>query len=139
MFPLPLIFIHAQVTLGTSTIVRIVQNSDRAVRLPVLVETFSERVQGLGSGWETKALTAVPTFETPSTLLCSAESLSHAQLSAAPLTLARQAPLSMGIHQARRLEWVARSAFLLSTNLTIRRRKNKRIGVMGKKGENEQG
>ena len=34
-------------------------------------------------------------------------SLSHVQLFAAPWTAARQAPLSMGILQARILEWVA--------------------------------
>ena len=35
------------------------------------------------------------------------ESLSHFQLFATPWTAARQAPLSMGILQARMLEWVA--------------------------------
>ena len=39
--------------------------------------------------------------------LCCAESLSHVQLLATPRTVARQAPLSMGILQARILEWVA--------------------------------
>ena len=36
-----------------------------------------------------------------------AQSLSHVQLFATPWTAARQAPLSMGILQARMLEWVA--------------------------------
>ena len=39
-------------------------------------------------------------------MLC-AQSLSHVQLFATPWTAARQAPLSMGILQARILEWVA--------------------------------
>ena len=36
-----------------------------------------------------------------------AQSLSHVRLCATPWTVARQAPLSMGILQARILEWVA--------------------------------
>ena len=39
--------------------------------------------------------------------LCCAESLSHVRLFEIPWTVARQAPLSMGILQARILEWVA--------------------------------
>ena len=40
-------------------------------------------------------------------LCCCALSLSRVQLFATPWTVARQAPLSMGIFQARILEWVA--------------------------------
>ena len=40
-------------------------------------------------------------------LLCCAELLSHVWLFATPWTIARQAPLSMGILQATILEWVA--------------------------------
>ena len=40
-------------------------------------------------------------------ILCWAEVLSHVWLFASPWTVARQAPLSMGILQARILEWVA--------------------------------
>ena len=40
-------------------------------------------------------------------VLCGAESLSRVQLFATPWTIVRQAPLSMGILQARILEWVA--------------------------------
>ena len=36
-----------------------------------------------------------------------AKSLSHVRLSVTPWTVARQAPLSIGILQARILEWVA--------------------------------
>ena len=39
-------------------------------------------------------------------VLCCAWSLSHVWLFATPWTVARQAPLSMGILQARILEWV---------------------------------
>ena len=39
--------------------------------------------------------------------LCCAQSLSHVWLFAIPWTVARQAPLSMGVLQARILEWVA--------------------------------
>ena len=42
-------------------------------------------------------------------VLC-AQSLSHVQFFATPLTVAHQAPLSMGILQARILEWVAISS-----------------------------
>ena len=38
---------------------------------------------------------------------CCAESLSRVQLFATPWAVARQAPLSMGILQARILEWMA--------------------------------
>ena len=41
------------------------------------------------------------------TPVMSAESLSRVQLFATPRTVAHQAPLSMGISQARVLEWVA--------------------------------
>ena len=41
-------------------------------------------------------------------LLCCAYSLSHVQLFVTPWTVPLQAPLSMGILQARILEWVAR-------------------------------
>ena len=40
--------------------------------------------------------------------MCCAESLSHVRLFVTPWTVARQAPLSMGILQARILEWVAK-------------------------------
>ena len=40
-------------------------------------------------------------------MLCCAESLSHVRLFATPWTVAHQAPLSMGILQARILDWVA--------------------------------
>ena len=40
-------------------------------------------------------------------ILCCAWSLSRVQLFATPWTVAHQAPLSMGIIQARILEWVA--------------------------------
>ena len=43
-------------------------------------------------------------------MLC-AQSLSHVQIFATPWTVARQAPLSMGILQARILEWVAMLSF----------------------------
>ena len=46
----------------------------------------------------------------PRTLLSCAQSLSHIQLFATPWTVARQAPLSMGIFQAQILEWVAISS-----------------------------
>ena len=39
--------------------------------------------------------------------LCCALSLSHGRLLATPWTVAHQKPLSMGILQARILEWVA--------------------------------
>ena len=41
------------------------------------------------------------------TVLCCALSLSHVPFFVTPWTVARQAPLSMGILQARMLEWVA--------------------------------
>ena len=40
-------------------------------------------------------------------MLCRAQSFSRVQLFATPRTVARQAPLSMGILQARILQWVA--------------------------------
>ena len=40
-----------------------------------------------------------------------ARSISHIPLFATPRTVARQAPLSMGIIQARILEWVAMPSF----------------------------
>ena len=40
-------------------------------------------------------------------MLCCAQSLSPVRLFVTPWTIARQAPLSMGILQARILEWVA--------------------------------
>ena len=40
-------------------------------------------------------------------MLCCAKSLSHVRLFATPWIVAHQAPLSMGILQARILEWVA--------------------------------
>ena len=47
----------------------------------------------------------------PMPALCvRAQSLSHVQLCATPRTVARQAPVSMGILQARTLEWVALTA-----------------------------
>ena len=39
--------------------------------------------------------------------MCYAQSLSHVQLFVTQWTVARQAPLSVGILQARILEWVA--------------------------------
>ena len=39
--------------------------------------------------------------------MCYAQSLSHVQLFVTQWTVARQAPLSVGIPQARILEWVA--------------------------------
>ena len=47
-------------------------------------------------------------------MLC-AQSLSHVQIFATPWTVARQAPLSMGILQARILEWVAMLSFRASS------------------------
>ena len=43
-------------------------------------------------------------------MLCCAELLGHIQLFATPRTVALQAPLSVGILQARILEWVAMSS-----------------------------
>ena len=40
-----------------------------------------------------------------------AKSLSHVQLFVTPWTVAHQAPLSMGIPQARILEWIAMPSF----------------------------
>ena len=40
-------------------------------------------------------------------MLCCAQSLSPVRLFVTPWTIARQAPLSMGILQARILDWVA--------------------------------
>ena len=64
----------------------------------------------------------IPLLETA---LCHAAGLSHVQLFGTTLTEARQAPLSMGILQARILEWVAMpsSETALSTNT-----KKKKIG-----------
>ena len=39
--------------------------------------------------------------------VCCAQSLSHVRLFVTPWTVSHQAPLSMGILQARILEWVA--------------------------------
>ena len=46
-----------------------------------------------------------------SKILCCAQLLSHVQLFATPWTIACQAPLSMGILQARTLEWVVMPFF----------------------------
>ena len=46
-------------------------------------------------------------YYTYSHMLCCAYSLSHVQLFETPWTVARKAPLSVGILQARILEWAA--------------------------------
>ena len=71
------------------------------------VLVFGQEVQ-LHVRWtELQATKGVPMFSSRNVLTCAVLSHCRVQLFVTPWTVARQAPLSMGILQARILEWVA--------------------------------